>query len=365
MHLEEKSEKLSLSEDQASSNFVTITVNHRRRHWNLDFPETATVTDLFDEMSASLDIPLSNQKLLLPKGLLPKAPNGLLLKPSSDNFPPLRDLQGKTLTLLGSGAAEVQAINSMAEKIASRNASRRAQAGKLWRSRETQSIAALDAKYTFLVVRPLEGLPNPERSSAILMRLKKDPGIRAAMRKHKFSVGLLTEMEPLAHTSESHEGTSRTLGLNRNNGEVIELRLRTDAHDGYRDYKTIRKTLCHELAHNVHGPHDSSFWALCHQIEREVDGADWKTSGRTIGESSRYVIQGRDEEAIEDDGGWTGGEFRLGGEAVSSQDSSRRQILAAAALARQQNEIEAKARGRIVDDADKDDGERQHRDKAE
>ncbi|RDA83131.1 hypothetical protein CP532_2737 [Ophiocordyceps camponoti-leonardi (nom. inval.)] len=365
MSLEEQSEKLSLSDGPASpTNFVTITVTHRRQQLNFDFAETATVTDLFEEMSASLDIPLSNQKLLVPKGLLSKAPNGLLLKPtSSDTFPSLRELQGKTLTLLGSGAAEVQAVNSIIEKIASRNANRRAQAVKPRTSRWTQAMAALDAKYTFLVVRPLDGLPNPERSSAILMRLKNDPGIQAVMRKHRFSVSLLTEMEPLSHTSASHEGTSRTLGLNRNKGEVIELRLRTDAHDGYRDYKTIRKTLCHELAHNVHGPHDASFWALCHQIEREVDNADWATSGRTIGESSRYSIQGRDVEAVEDEGGWTGGEFRLGGAAASTHGSSRRQIMAAAALARRQNE--ARVEARAVDDVDKDERERRHRDKAE
>ena len=61
-------------------------------------------------------------------------------------------------------------------------------------------------------------------------------------------------MNPAEHTTQE----SRTLGLNRNRGEVIELRLRTDAYDGYRDYKVIRKTLCHELAHNVHGEHDNN-----------------------------------------------------------------------------------------------------------
>lgn len=50
-------------------------------------------------------------------------------------------------------------------------------------------------------------------------------------------------MDPLSNTQSSHEGTTRLLGLNRNRGEVIELRLRTDAYDGYRDYKTIRNTL--------------------------------------------------------------------------------------------------------------------------
>jgi hypothetical protein len=153
------------------------------------------------------------------------------------------------------------------------------------------------------------------------------------MRKHKFTVGLLTEMNPIEHTQSNHEGTSRTLGLNRNAGEVIELRLRTDAYDGYRDYKTIRKTLCHELAHNVHGPHDRNFWELCKQIEKEVEGSDWRSGGRSLGNEEYY--EGAEE--VDDHGGWTGGEFILGagrsdsaGQA-SSAGMSRREILARAA----------------------------------
>jgi len=158
------------------------------------------------------------------------------------------------------------------------------------------------------------------------------------MRKHKFTVPLLTEMNPVEHTTSSHEGVSRTLGLNRNKGEVIELRLRTDAYDGYRDYKTIRKTLCHELAHNVHGPHDRNFWELCKQIEKEVEGSDYRAGGRSLGEE--YYAGG---EEVDDHGGWSGGEFVLGtgsggggGGAESTgttggQSMSRRDILAKAA----------------------------------
>jgi hypothetical protein len=183
------------------------------------------------------------------------------------------------------------------------------------------------------------------------MRLKEDPGIRAAMRKHKFTVALLTEMEPLAHTQTTHEGTSRILGLNRNQGEVIELRLRTDAHDGYRDYKTIRKTLCHELAHNVHGPHDRNFWDLCHQIEREVQAADWKSGGHTVGESSHYTISGEEEEDHQDHGGWTGGEFVLGGGRDPTEGMTRRDILAQAALERQRKQAEAERK--VLESAEK------------
>ena len=324
---------------------ITIAVSHCKTTYELTFPDDASVTDLFQEIEASLDIPAGNLKIIVPKG-------PLLKMPLKDPDMSLHGLQGKTLMIMGCRAADVKAVQSMLNKVAKRNAARMAQRTRAKHAipRRNQARTADDAKYTFLQVRPLDWLPRPERSQLLLMRLKEDPGIRTAMRKHKFTVALLTEMEPLAHTQSNHEGTSRTLGLNRNQGEVIELRLRTDAHDGYRDYKTIRKTLCHELAHNVHGPHDRNFWDLCHQVEREVDGADWKSGGHTIGEASRYAISGEDEGYEEDHGGWSGGEFVLGGGgggASSDQRSSglsRREVLAQAALERQKKETEAEAK---------------------
>lgn len=81
------------------------------------------------------------------------------------------------------------------------------------------------------------------------------------MQKHKFSVGLLTELAP-------HENPE-LLGLNVNKGQAIKLRIRTDAYDGFRPYLWIRKVLCHELAHNEWGSHDEnvrSFLAYSDQI---------------------------------------------------------------------------------------------------
>ncbi|OAA37664.1 ubiquitin/metalloprotease fusion protein [Metarhizium rileyi] len=322
----------------SESGWVTITVSHRKHNYTFELAEDATVTDLFDEIAAALEIPVANQKILVPRGPLLKSP---FKQPDLS----LTNMQGKTLTLLGCGAAELEAVQNMSEKVAQRNAARMAQKAKMKHAqRRSQPRTKDDSKYTFLQVKPLQGLPHPETSQKLLMRLKEDPGIRAAMEKHKFTVSLLTEMEPLSHTQETHEGTSRILGLNRNQGEVIELRLRTDAHDGYRDYKTIRRTLCHELAHNVHGPHDRQFWDLCHRIEREVEAADWKSGGNTIGETSRYTVAGladADEDEHEDDGGWTGGEFVLGGIRSIGAGMSRREILAQAALERQRKEDEA------------------------
>lgn len=329
----------SPSESHGSdSGWITIHVTHRKQDYAFQLPDDATVPELFDEIAASLNIPQVNQKILVPKGPLLKAP-------FKEPFMALTALQNKTLTLMGSAVAEVQAVQNMSEKVAQRNAARIAQRSKAnqlrKQNRRTPSSLSDDAKYTFLQVRPLDGLPHPEKSQSLLMRLKEDPGIKTAMKKHKFTVSLLTEMEPLSHTQTTHEGTSRILGLNRNQGEVIELRLRTDAHDGYRDYKTIRKTLCHELAHNVHGPHDRQFWDLCHQIEREVDAADWKSGGHTIGETSRYTVSGQAsdvDESHEDEGGWTGGEFVLGGARNEGTAMTRREILAQAALERQRRQ---------------------------
>lgn len=144
-------------------------------------------------------------------------------------------------------------------------------------------------------------------------------------------------MDPAQHTTHS----SRTLGLNRNKGEVIELRLRTDAYDGYRNYKIIRKTLCHELAHNVFGEHDRQFWDLTNQIEREVERDDWKGGGRPLTDEVFYEPG---EEEV-DGGGWTGGQFVLGGAGGKQGELSRREAMAKAAEERIRRQREASGGG--------------------
>lgn len=160
-------------------------------------------------------------------------------------------------------------------------------------------------------------------------------------------------MDPMSNTQATHEGTTRLLGLNRNRGAVIELRLRTDDYEGYRDYKTIRNTLCHELAHNVHSPHDRNFWDLCHQIEREVAAADWKHGGHSVGDAPVYEPSPEDD--VPDHGGWTGGTYVLGGGGGAAVVGSRagadamslreRLAQAADARAREAKERNAKEEG--------------------
>ena len=60
------------------------------------------------------------------------------------------------------------------------------------------------------------------------------------------------------------------MGLNTNSGAKISLRIRTDDLQGFRPARWIRKVLCHELAHNVHGDHGDDFFRLLRVIEKEV-----------------------------------------------------------------------------------------------
>ncbi|ORY64137.1 WLM domain-containing protein [Pseudomassariella vexata] len=341
--------------DPAKEDSISMSFTHSGSTHNMTFPKESTITDLSKQVEVRLSIPISNQKFVIAK-------LGLLKPPFKDPDLPLTHLENKKITLMGATASEVASLTSASQAAAAREASiaaaRRSQPRAYSRRNPTQAAEA--STYTFLSIRPLPNLPNPERSRAFLERLKADPGIVAAMKKHQFSVGLLTEMDPLTYTESSLEGTTRILGLNRNRGEVIELRLRTDAYDGYRDYKTIRNTLCHELAHNVHGPHDRDFWDLCHQIEREVARADWKSGGHSVGNSEFYEPPESSEEVAYDHGGWTGGQFVLGGGGGSSAGGSstagggtlsRREIIAKAAeerlkkMAEEQQEQDGQGEG--------------------
>jgi hypothetical protein len=324
---------------------VSITVTYHGAPHTFFLPLSATISDLSETAESELSVPISNQKFMISK-------LGLLKPPFKDPTIPLTSLLDKKISLLGSTAAEVSSITKSATEAIQR-ASRpttprqtvKAYKTHDWKKEQEESL------YTFTTLRPLPYLPNPEKSLNFLKRLRDDPGIKASMRKHKWTVPLLTEMNPIENTQSNHEGTTRTLGLNRNAGEVIELRLRTDAYDGYRDYKTIRKTLCHELAHNVHGPHDRNFWDLCHAIEKEVEAADWKSGGRSVGNEEFYAPGSglEEDEEVHDHGGWTGGEYVLGASGGGAQEQeqgvSRREVLARAAEERIRRFKEQKSGG--------------------
>jgi len=101
----------------------------------------------------------------------------------------------------------------------------------------------------------------------------------------------------------------------------------------------IRNVLCHELTHNVHGPHDANFWSLCKKLEREVITLDPFSSQSGHALSNEEIYEPEEEEHV-DGGGWEGGTYVLGGGSGSeaNQGLSRRDILADAAMRRIQRE---------------------------
>ncbi|KAF1990634.1 WLM-domain-containing protein [Aulographum hederae CBS 113979] len=326
---------------------IEVTVHHHGKLLSFTLSATSSLSDLSTSISTALSIPPTNQKLLV-------SPKHGLLKPpftSKSGSPILLSSlpPAAKITLVGTTTAEINSLDSAASAAISRN-HRRPGSGPIKPATPTRTRdwkrAKEDAEYTFHTIRPLPYFHNPSRAHRFLEQLANDPGIRATMRSHRFSVGLLTEMDPAMHTT--HE--SRTLGLNRNAGEVIELRLRTDAGDGFRDYKVIRNTLCHELAHNVHGPHDRNFWELCKAIEKEVEREDWSRGGHRLTDEEFYNPEDRgleDAGIVDDHGGWTGGEYVLGrGDGRSSSTETaggqgalgRREIIAKAAEERMKKE---------------------------
>eukprot|EP00752_Nemacystus_decipiens_P005702 g5160.t1 len=173
--------------------------------------------------------------------------------------------------------------------------------------------------YRFQRIETLPGLPEEETARKILESLAADPGIRAVLEKHQWTVGALCELYP-----EGKVGVSDTcvMGLNQNYGMKILLRLRTDDLKGFRKILSIRKVLFHELAHNEVGPHNDDFYRLMRQVEKEAAELDWtqQSGGKTV--AGRRPGPRAQPAGLPDGGGgyilvkeaFEGGSGRLGGD---------------------------------------------------
>jgi WLM domain len=179
--------------------------------------------------------------------------------------------------------------------------------------------------YGFGRIETLPNLPDQDQAREILTRLANDPGVLACMAKHRWNVGCLSEIFPEGKVGES---AVCLMGLNEGKGRRIRLRIRTDDLNGFRKMLSIRQVLFHELAHNVHSEHDDKFFQLMRQIERECNELDW-TQGHGLSisdDSPRHMF--------------TGGTYRLGGDAESADHRDVRELAAQAALTRMTAEEE-------------------------
>jgi WLM domain/Ubiquitin family len=207
-------------DEMADTEQTTLQVTFRGKTLSVSVPQSSTVQDLKVSLETITNIPPTHQKLLS---------KGQRLHESAE----ISSLSGNKIMLLGTTPSQITSLN--AQKPVQRT--RSPYAIKL--PTATSASATPDTKYTFHRLVPLPYLPNPERAREVLDRLVHDRGIIAIMKKYKWSVGALVEMDPLEHTYVDR----KTLGLNRNMGEVIELRLRTDEYAGFRQYRCTPPSL--------------------------------------------------------------------------------------------------------------------------
>ncbi|KAH7027701.1 WLM domain-containing protein [Microdochium trichocladiopsis] len=148
------------------------------------------------------------------------------------------------------------------------------------------------------------------RASDALHTLKKIASlVKPLMRARGWTVRQLTEFYP---------NQENLLGLNVNRGQKICLRLRYPSDRSlFLPLEQVVDTMLHELAHNVHGPHDGKFHALWDQLRDEHEALAMK--GYT-GEG--FLSQGH----------------RLGGSARLPMDEARRLARASAEQRRRQQQ---------------------------
>jgi hypothetical protein len=193
----------------------------------------------------------------------------------------------------------------------------RQQVGRQMMAKARNNTESSSTAYGFGSIETLPNLPQEQKVREILTALANDPGILACMKKHNWKVGSLAELYPEGKVGESEVCV---MGLNRNKGQQILLRIRTDDLKGFRKHQSVRKVLYHELAHNVHSEHDGDFFQLMRQIEKECQDMDWtQGSGLSNTDTSEEVVPG--------------GAFRLGGEQRSNNVTAR-ELAARAAMTR-------------------------------
>lgn len=253
----------------------------------------ATLSRLVDAVAAALGVGDGNMKLLHKGKHLNKA--------ASDPGALLADLgvaAGAKLMVMLTKAAEKAAVES-AQPARMRGfddddrrqrgdglpAGASSSRGQGSRGRSSQPA------YRFHGIRTLSPLPpgvgvGEHAAEELLRQLSTDRAILAIMAKHRWNVGMLSEMAP-----EGKVGVSESclMGLNKNAGQEILLRLRTDDWQGLRPYHTVIDVLLHELTHNVHGDHDDHFKALNSQLKREYKEHSSAHQGRALDAGARFA----------------------------------------------------------------------------
>lgn len=151
--------------------------------------------------------------------------------------------------LTGTTHQDQAAVQQLDKNIAALEQRRSKVAKRLYQ----QPRSVQDIKYTFHRISVLPEFQQQDKARQLLERLRDDRGVRAIMNQRRWSVGELIELSPFEVS---------ILGYNRNAGQLIAIRLRTDDLTGFRHYDSIRKVLLHELTHNVSTRMEKEVWVI-------------------------------------------------------------------------------------------------------
>jgi hypothetical protein len=271
-----------------------ITVTWRGKKFVLEMELSSTLKELGHKLQKLTDVKEDTIRLIIPS-----KKDSKLLFPFADDqssllLQEISIFEGKTVKMMGVPKDEVDQVLQNAKtdlRIAGFDEEEKRSRQRKLDGTHSRLLKLPQGNYIFCDFRTLRipGLqltPPASEALKLMHTLAADPGIVAIMNKHRWRVGIMTEMAP-----EGYVGVSPRciLGFNKNHGEEISLRLRTDDLKGFRKYDSIKKTLLHELAHMVFSEHDANFKALDSQLNQEAASLDWtRSKGHTLS-GSKYT----------------------------------------------------------------------------
>ncbi|XP_043688698.1 uncharacterized protein LOC122639793 isoform X2 [Telopea speciosissima] len=237
-------------EKQSALNILVI---WRGKKLNVEIGSGGTLKEFGYKLQKLTNVKADTMRLLAPQSM---TGGSKLFTPFSDEHSSLslREasiLEGKPIRMMGVFEEEIEEVkqNATADlRIAGFDEEEKRLRQRIL-DRPQASLKLPQGTYIFCDFRTLQipGIKlNPPASEALrrMHKLAADPGIIAVMNKHCWRVGIMTEMAPVGYVGISPKCI---LGYNKNHGEEISLRLRTDDLKGFRKYESIKKTLLHEL----------------------------------------------------------------------------------------------------------------------
>jgi hypothetical protein len=271
-----------------------VQVKHGKTIFEVPCPAVATILGLMEAIEAKSSIDLDHQKIIYKGKSLHNQDRASLVeqfvKFKAGKKPPVLKLVGS------SQEAIARAENSTKDDPLMRSDFSSVDKLEPWKVGKRRVRRLRPKEYGFMTVEALPEFEDGEVAEKMLWELANNPGVQKVMEKHRWKVPVLKEMYP-----EGKVGISDVclMGLNKNKGQEILLRIRTDDLKGFRKIESVFDVLYHELAHNEISPHNNAFKALNSQIKQEAHELDWtRTKGHRLGDvyTNRKVLTR--EEAI-------------------------------------------------------------------